>query len=136
MPFQSEPSPFQPEPGPQAQPAVKTEILKKEPENMAWLIPTTGPNAGTEFRLRDVTTVGRDAHNDIPLEDETISGRHLRVRRRDDQFVLHDLATTNGTIVNGEQVLRHPLADGDLIKIGNTTLLFMQIITQSDPSKD
>lgn len=136
MPLQQDPVPFQPEAGPQAQPVAKTEILEKEPGHMAWLIPTTGSSAGTEFRLRDVTTVGRDAQNDITLEDEAISIRHLRVRRRDDQFVLHDLATTNGTIVNGEQVLRHTLTDGDLIKIGNTTLLFIQIITQSDPSKD
>ena len=121
-------------PRPQEQQAAKTQLMRRGPEHLAWLIPTTGPHAGTEFPLRDVTTVGRDGDNNIVLDDNATSGCHLRIRRQDDRFILHDQATTNGTIVNGEPTLRHELEDGDLIKIGNTTLLFMQITTQESGS--
>jgi hypothetical protein len=111
-----------------------TLMLKRGPQYLTWLIPTTGPQAGEEFRLGDVMTVGRDRDNDVVLDDDGISGRHLRVRREDGDFTLIDQATTNGTLVNGEPVVRHTLQDGDLVKIGSTTLLFLQVVTDEQPA--
>lgn len=120
---------FEPETRASAQ--RQTLLLKRGPQYLTWLIPTTGPQAGEEFRLGDVTTVGRDRDNDIALDDDGISGRHLRVRRENDDFILIDQATTNGTLVNGNDVVRHTLQDGDLVQIGSTTLLFLQVVTHA-----
>jgi hypothetical protein len=85
-----------------------------------------GPGRGRVFPLsiESATSVGRARANDIALEDEAISGQHLRIRAEDGRFVVHDLGSTNGTRVNDRKVARHVLDDGDLIRVGDTSLRF------------
>jgi len=58
-----------------------------------------------------------------------VSRRHARITVRGTQFFVEDLGSANGTIVNGRMLLKaqqlHPLTNGDLIKIGQTTLRFL-----------
>ena len=85
-----------------------------------------GPGKGRVFPLSSdsATSVGRARANDIALEDEAVSGQHFRVRAEDGGFVLHDLGSTNGTRVNERKVSRHGLQDGDVVRIGDTSLRF------------
>ena len=53
-----------------------------------------------------------------------MSSEHCRIRPEDGHFVLHDLKSTNGTFVNERRVTRHVLSEGDVVKIGETSLLF------------
>ena len=70
--------------------------------------------------------MGRDVSNDLVLEDGEVSGMHLKVVSQEDQFFVEDLASTNGTFVNGRQIQgRVLLRDGDLIKLGQTILKFL-----------
>jgi pSer/pThr/pTyr-binding forkhead associated (FHA) protein len=46
------------------------------------------------------------------------------VRPEDGRFVVHDLRSTNGTLVNEKKVSRHVLEEGDVIGIGETSLQF------------
>lgn len=87
---------------------------------------TAGPGKGRVFPLssESATSVGRARANDIALEDEAVSGQHFRVRPEEGGFVLHDLGSTNGTRVNERRVSRHGLQDGDVIRIGDTSLRF------------
>jgi len=87
---------------------------------------TRGPRAGEVFELSALaaTSIGRSRANDIQVEDVSISGQHCRVRPEDGHFVLHDLKSTNGTMVNEKKVVRHVLAEGDVISIGETSLQF------------
>lgn len=116
----------------------KTEVLQREPARMAWLVVTSGVRIGQEFRLGETTTIGRTGDSDIVLDDTGISRQHARVRLRDDQFVLHDLASTNGTFVKNketgewEQIDRHVLQSGDQIKIGRVELSFMEIAPNAE----
>jgi hypothetical protein len=125
-------SPQPPYAPPHAAPA-ETEVLRREPARMGWLVITTGVWSGREFRLGEVTTIGRTGDCDIVLDDTGISRQHARVRLRDDQFVLHDLGSTNGTLVKDretnewEPIDRHVLQGGDQIKIGRVELSFMEI---------
>ena len=48
----------------------------------------------------------------------------MRIRPEDGRFVLHDLGSTNGTRVNDRRISRHPLEDGDVIRVGDTCLRF------------
>ena len=73
-------------------------------------------------------TVGRGPQNDLTLErDEFASARHARIEPRRDGVWIEDLASTNGTFVNGE-LLTGPrrLSSGDRIRIGETDLRFEQ----------
>jgi len=87
---------------------------------------TAGPAKGRVFPLssESATSVGRARANDIVLEDEAISAQHMRVRPEEGRFVVHDLGSTNGTRVNERKVSRHVLQEGDVIRVGDTSLRF------------
>ncbi len=72
----------------------------------------------------DVAVIGRLAGCEVELADPGASRRHAEVRRNGDGYVLHDLGSTNGTLVNDEPATEHPLANGDRITIGRTVLEF------------
>lgn len=134
-------APIQPQPDKSAPPQVaKTELLGPVQSNeLAWLVLLSGVHAGKEFRLGEATTIGRDpARNDVVIDDGAVSRQHAKVRLQDGQFVLYDLASTEGTLIKdretGEWVetQKHVLVDGDQIKMGRETLGFMQIGQEPD----
>jgi hypothetical protein len=73
-----------------------------------------------------VVTIGRGTEADLRLDDPRVSRRHAEIRREDGVFVLTDLDSTNGTLVNDVPVSRRQLVHGDRIGIGTLTLLFRQ----------
>jgi Protein of unknown function (DUF3662)/FHA domain len=73
---------------------------------------------------RPSMTIGRLPECDVVVDDAGASRQHAEVRRTDDGFVLSDLGSTNGTLVNGSPIREHLLEDGDRITIGETVLEF------------
>jgi pSer/pThr/pTyr-binding forkhead associated (FHA) protein len=69
-------------------------------------------------------TIGRSSDNVIPLPaDEFASARHARLEPLRDGVWIVDLASTNGTFVNGRQVQgRERLTAGDVVRVGETEL--------------
>ncbi|CAG1005842.1 MAG: FHA domain-containing protein [Anaerolinea sp.] len=94
------------------------------------LTATNGPHEGSEFILmEDVITVGRtttDANWDISLQDRAVSRPHCRISKKNEIWSLMDLGSANGTVLNGNPVGAQPipLKDGDVVKIGESTLMF------------
>ncbi|HET7434691.1 MAG TPA: FHA domain-containing protein [Thermoanaerobaculia bacterium] len=93
---------------------------------------------GTEKSYRLQThrpfTVGRDPGNDIILRDPKVSRHHAEIVFERGFFVLHDLASANGTYVNGKRVRVAPLTHGARLRLGNTTGHFSEELpTESDP---
>ena len=70
--------------------------------------------------------LGRDPGADFVLDDELASRRHAQIVGRAGAWVLEDLGSTNGTLLNGKRTRRAALADGDAIRIGSTVLRFVQ----------
>ena len=66
--------------------------------------------------------IGRDASCDLVLDDDRVSGRHAKLSRRQGRLAIEDLDSGNGTWVNGQEVTRKDLEDGDEIEIGNVVL--------------
>ena len=62
--------------------------------------------------------VGRASSCDVVLDDSTVSRTHARLTFRDGAWVIQDLASTNGTIVNGKYVGRCRLEPGDRLLLG------------------
>lgn len=78
------------------------------------------------FPVNDQVSIGRDAGNDIEVSDPLVSKQHALVYLADGEPVVKDLASLNGTFVNGEQISKSILRDGDTIMVGNTTVRFLQ----------
>ena len=80
---------------------------------------------GAETPLhREVTRIGRAVDNDVVLSDQAVSRHHAEIRREDNGFVIIDMASKNGTYLNGERVERASLRDGDRIQMGSLMLVF------------
>ncbi len=73
--------------------------------------------------LTPPTVIGRLDECDIALGGANVSRRHAQITL-EDGLVLTDLGSTNGTLVNGSQVVRHTLRHGDIITIGDHHLRF------------
>lgn len=118
---------------PRAREPMETKVLGGPRPSFAWLVIMNGPHAGRIFTLNPKSTsIGRDASNDIILDDDGVSRRHAKVRVQKgkegkEHFYIHDLATPNGTLVNDEKVLKKALADGDRIQIGETRFVFKKV---------
>ncbi len=69
-------------------------------------------------------TIGREEGNPIQLNDERVSRFHVKIQEDQEQIVLTDLQSTNGTKVNGESVPIWVLRPGDVIALGRTLLVF------------
>jgi hypothetical protein len=81
--------------------------------------------AGASFALGTApVTIGRSGENAITLAaDEFASGHHARIEPLRDGLWIVDLGSTNGTYVNGAPVAgRERLAEGDLVRVGETEL--------------
>ena len=73
---------------------------------------------------KPVVTLGRLSDCDVVLEDPGASRRHAEIRREDGSYVIIDLGSTNGTMVNEATVDERQLEEGDRITIGRTVLEF------------
>lgn len=90
---------------------------------MAKLIVETG-GSRNEHELSDPCRIGRDAENDLVLNEPGASRRHCRIARDGDAWILEDLHSANGTYKNEERIDRARLSDGDVIRIGAAKLVF------------
>ncbi|MGH2500125.1 MAG: FHA domain-containing protein [Candidatus Limnocylindria bacterium] len=86
-----------------------------------------GPRSGERLPLRAVSSLGRDAGNDIVVNDEAASARHAVVSYVDGDWWIEDAGSTNGTIVNGTRIWdRERLHYGDEVSIGRIGLRLEQ----------
>ncbi len=69
-------------------------------------------------------TIGRLPDNMIVIDNPAVSGRHARVFREGNHYVVEDLKSTNGTFVNEKPIGRHTLLEGDVVLVGKHSLVF------------
>jgi len=108
--------------------SAQTVIQRTKPQALAWLVVRTGPLSGKDFRLGELNKIGRDAQQcEIVIDDPAVSRQHASIRLSEGEFFVTDLDSANGTFVNNEQISRHKLSNGDVIKMGDTTFAFMRL---------
>ena len=75
--------------------------------------------AGQVFELQAETTIGRASNCAIVIDDARVSKVHARLFQYDDRWMVEDLGSTNGTLVN-DHVLNHPenVSAGDRVQVG------------------
>ena len=87
------------------------------------LVLTSGPRAGTELTLgRDPITIGRSSESGLVIRDDYTSTHHARLLLWNDEWMIQDLDSTNGTFLDGRRVTVPTQVPLDTpIKIGTTT---------------
>ena len=94
---------------------------------MPWKVIIQSPDTErTEIEVKPgKSTLGRMPDHDIVIADEAASRTHATLELDDDdQLVLHDEGSTNGTFVNGRRVAGSFLGDGDRVRLGEVELEF------------
>ena len=85
-----------------------------------------GPQKGQTFDLKKKTVfIGRSSRNDIQINDQMISRKHLKIFKTGESYSIEDLRSTNGTLLNGEMIFPgqgYGLTEQDTIVIGNTVI--------------
>ena len=85
-----------------------------------------GTDQGRRFEFDDVTAgIGRGGSNQVKLGDTEVSRYHAEVRRDQGYYVLLDLGSSNGMVVNGQRVESHELVNGDELRIGKFVMVFL-----------
>ncbi|NIM05756.1 MAG: FHA domain-containing protein [Armatimonadetes bacterium] len=91
-----------------------------------WLLdPSGGEVEQASVLEEETTTIGRSHNCQIMLPSNTVSRQHAQIRREGERFLLKDLGSTNGTLLNSEPVIgEEVLKDRDEIGIGIYRLIF------------
>ena len=66
---------------------------------------TSGPKAGEEIRLHpEPLTIGRSSESGLVIRDDYTSTHHARLLLWNDEWMIQDLDSTNGTFLDGKRV--------------------------------
>lgn len=77
------------------------------------------------FRVEEaLINIGRQEDNHLMINDPRVSRHHAQLRFTLNRFVLFDLGSTGGTLVNGEQITQRILVSGDVISLGGIPVIF------------
>ena len=91
----------------------------------AMLVIHRGPAQGSRFLLdSDDTSIGRSPESDVFFDDVTVSRKHARIQRQNDDFAIVDSQSLNGTYVNSVSITQQVLHMGDELQIGKFHALF------------
>ena len=91
----------------------------------AALVMRTAQGPGQQYPLnRDVIHIGRHTENDIVINDKRVSRVHAEIKYQHGQFVLFDLGSLNGVLINGVALRQATLRNGDILAFGNYSFVF------------
>lgn len=107
-------------------PAPPPSAAPAGPQTLAKFVIRSGPQKGERLLVKvPIVNIGRATYNDLVLGDESVSSQHAKLTRREGIWVLTDLGSTNGTLVDGERIQEDtPLAPGAFVRFGDVQLVF------------
>ena len=104
--------------------ATKAKVPFEQADTEAKLIVLKGEYDEKEILLGENTSIGRSPTNDIVLKEAKVSRQHAAINFMNGNFVIVDLKSSNGVLVNVKRIEEHVLSDGDLIQIGSYQFKF------------
>ncbi len=102
------------------------QVVPKEGGATHRLLIVTGRTTGFYWPIQEgqVLTIGRGRASEIRLRDGLASRQHAEVIGQAESCVVRDLMSANGTFVNGKPIRSKTLAEGDVITVGDTRIIF------------
>jgi hypothetical protein len=117
--------PFAPAPS-EIPAAGGTRVIERAPKTLAMLVDKAHPDRRHD--LSGTINVGRASDNQIRLEDPTVSRHHAWIKAEQDDFLVFDVGSANGTFVNDEQVGEpRRLESGDVVRFGDAEFVFTKV---------
>jgi pSer/pThr/pTyr-binding forkhead associated (FHA) protein len=92
---------------------------------------------GKRFEIRTpLTHVGRGAHNDVAVQDDSVSDSHAKIQKRENGWYVVDMDSTNGTYVGGRRISgeKHLVGSPD-IRFGGIKMIFQVAADAPDDAK-
>jgi EmrB/QacA subfamily drug resistance transporter len=84
-----------------------------------------GDPARAEHFIKNTLRIGRMPNLDLVVQDPQVSRRHAEITSVDGEYVVRDLQSANGTMVNNRRIAEdHPLHEGDTITVGDTSFVY------------
>lgn len=85
-----------------------------------------------EFPMtQSAVTIGRAMDNDIIIDNTLVSRHHLKIAQEGTDYTVEDLGSGNGTLLNGQPIVKETLRDQDEIVVGKHTVVFIHTETSS-----
>ena len=119
-------------------PAELIALEKAKRRGGAFLLLRDGDGAQRIFMLgdRDRVRIGRGRARDLSLHwDDEVSSVHVELTRIDEEWLIEDLSSKNGTFVKGIKLKKQRLADGDVLVVGVTSIQFNTPTPRVPPTK-
>lgn len=109
-------------------PAPVATTDKEKRKLVGWLVTFTHDESGEDFKIyMGKNKIGSAAPVDVLINDSSVSADHATILFRENEFLIRDNFSTNGTRINGVMEDEQKLKDGDEIKVGNTVLKFKTV---------
>lgn len=83
---------------------------------------------------KTVVDIGRHSNNDLMINDPHVSRHHAQLRVIKDHYVIFDVGSTAGLLLNGKRISQATLHAGDVIRIGSINLIYNQEPTNTFPT--
>ncbi len=111
-------------------PPDNNNLQSEVPENAMLIIGGT-----TNFALeKPVINIGRHSNNDLVLADLHVSRHHAQLRAINKNYIIFDVGSTGGLLLNGKAITQASLQSGDVIRIGLINLIYIQDTTAANPT--
>jgi len=96
-----------------------------------------GPRKGIKHELHGpLTHVGRGAHNDITIDDDSVSDSHAKIQKRENGWFVADVGSTNGTYVGGRRIAaEQALVGAPDVRFGGVKMTFRVVAAGPEPEK-
>jgi hypothetical protein len=110
-------------------PAFSRQVMPSQPGH--YIVVRRGPMLNHIFPVnKQLVTLGRDAANDIRIDDPEVSRYHLRLRWNGVSYNVEDLGSTNGTRINGGERISGEVAlqAGNVLMLGDTIVLSYEFV--------
>ena len=96
---------------------------------MPFLVQTRGPGAGSAFQLAGMCLLGRNHDCDIVVPQDSVSRHHARILASGDSYVIEDLNSRNGTMLNNIVIQgRCQLSDGDVLRLSTVEFAYREVL--------
>jgi diguanylate cyclase (GGDEF)-like protein len=103
---------------------IQNLLLNMGGSRKASFVKLAGEDIGKIYELSlEPMIIGRSPDCAVMVDEDQVSREHARVTLTESGYLIQDLQSTNGTLVNGRAIQEHVLQDGDRVQIGTATVL-------------